>query len=212
MDNTASNTDIEGDLEVMNLPTLIQFIGQEKSEAVVELESNAHFGTLYFKNGTLRHAEVSLNDEITKGEEAVYQLLTWQTGRFKVHKDCFFPQSNMDISWDFLLMEGLRRIDERQLGEGTPVADTTKPSNLSFEDHHRAEEEALTYTIHKDLIMANIKETLSEIMTFDGAKAAAVVDWESGLTLGTVGNNGFNIDLAAAGNTNVVRSKLAIMK
>lgn len=59
--------------------------------------------------------------------------------------------------------------------------------------------------------MADLNQTLENVMAIDGAIAAALVDWESGLTLGTIGN-GLNIELAAAGNTNVVRSKLAVMK
>ena len=61
--------------------------------------------------------------------------------------------------------------------------------------------------------MASIQDTLDEIMGFDGAIAAALVDWQSGMTLGTAGGgNALNIELAAAGNTNVVRAKLAVMK
>ena len=59
--------------------------------------------------------------------------------------------------------------------------------------------------------MANIDQTLQAIMGIDGAMAAALVDWNSGMTLGTIGS-GLNIEIAAAGNTNVVRSKLSVMK
>ena len=213
MEKVTTNTDMEGDLEVMDLPTLIQFIGQEGNEAIIELESDSRFGTLYFKNGMLRHAELSSNDDaVLKGEEAVYALLTWDKGRFKVHKDSFFPESSMDASWDFLLMEGLRRIDESQLAQGTPDVDELSLSDMSSTQYSGVENNAPKFYINKEYIMSNIKETLEEIMKIDGAKATAVVDWESGLTLGTYGNNGFDIDLAAAGNTNVVRSKLSIMK
>lgn len=61
--------------------------------------------------------------------------------------------------------------------------------------------------------MANIEQTLDGAMGIDGAVAAALVDWDSGLTLGTAGGgNGFNIDLAAAGNTGVVKAKMGVMK
>ncbi|MCB0170036.1 MAG: hypothetical protein H6631_18985 [Anaerolineaceae bacterium] len=61
--------------------------------------------------------------------------------------------------------------------------------------------------------MANIQDTLDGIMEIDGAIAAAVVDWNSGMTLGTAGGGKYlDIELAAAGNTNVVRAKLDVMK
>ena len=52
--------------------------------------------------------------------------------------------------------------------------------------------------------MANIKQTLDELMTLDGAMCAAVVDSASGMMLGSVGS-GVDMELAAAGNTEVVR-------
>ena len=61
--------------------------------------------------------------------------------------------------------------------------------------------------------MSNVSDTLSECMKIDGAIGASLVDYESGLTLGTVGGRpDFDIELAASGNTQVVRSKMAVMK
>lgn len=59
--------------------------------------------------------------------------------------------------------------------------------------------------------MANIQQSLDEVLKIDGALAAALVDWESGLTLGTVGG-GIDIELAASGNTSVVKAKMAVMR
>lgn len=58
--------------------------------------------------------------------------------------------------------------------------------------------------------LANIKETLSNLLSVDGAKAAAVVDSESGMVLGKEGTL-LDLDIAAAGNTEVMRSKLKTM-
>jgi predicted regulator of Ras-like GTPase activity (Roadblock/LC7/MglB family) len=59
--------------------------------------------------------------------------------------------------------------------------------------------------------MSNLNETLSTIMSIDGAMGAAVVDFESGLLLARAGG-GVDLDLAAAGNTEVVRAKMATMR
>ena len=48
-------------------------------------------------------------------------------------------------------------------------------------------------------------------MSIDGASAAAVVDYRSGMVLGKEGT-GVNLDMAAAGNTEVVRAKMKTMK
>ncbi len=59
--------------------------------------------------------------------------------------------------------------------------------------------------------MANINETLGKLMEVDGALCAALVDVNSGMMLGSVGA-GVDLDVAAAGNTEVVRAKLKTMK
>lgn len=59
--------------------------------------------------------------------------------------------------------------------------------------------------------MANIKQTLDELMTLDGALCAAVVDSASGMMLGSAGS-GVDLEVAAAGNTEVIRSKMKTMR
>ena len=59
--------------------------------------------------------------------------------------------------------------------------------------------------------MANVNETLSALMGIDGALCAAVVDYNSGMLLGSIGS-GVDLELAAAGNTEVVRAKMKTMK
>lgn len=59
--------------------------------------------------------------------------------------------------------------------------------------------------------MANIKDSLDELMNLDGAMACALVDGNSGMVLGKAGS-GVDLDVAAAGNTEVVRAKMKTMK
>ncbi|RYY92404.1 MAG: hypothetical protein EOO24_29150 [Comamonadaceae bacterium] len=59
--------------------------------------------------------------------------------------------------------------------------------------------------------MSTIKQTLEDLMTVDGALCAAVVDSASGMMLGSIGS-GVDLEVAAAGNTEVVRSKMKVMR
>jgi len=57
----------------------------------------------------------------------------------------------------------------------------------------------------------NIEASLKALMTTDGAIGACIVDYTSGMSLGAVGG-GVDLDLAAAGNTEVVKAKMKTMK
>ncbi|ANS67831.1 hypothetical protein SLINC_5607 [Streptomyces lincolnensis] len=55
----------------------------------------------------------------------------------------------------------------------------------------------------------NIETALKEAMAVEGALGVALVDYESGMSLGSLGGGqGLDLELAAAGNTEVVRSKM----
>jgi hypothetical protein len=59
----------------------------------------------------------------------------------------------------------------------------------------------------------NIETALKEAMNIEGAIGVALVDWESGMPLGTLGGGKYlNLELAAAGNTEVVRAKMRTMQ
>lgn len=59
----------------------------------------------------------------------------------------------------------------------------------------------------------NAKEALTSLMELDGIIGGCIVDSNSGMMLGSVGGGPtFNLELAAAGNTEVVRSKRNTMR
>lgn len=59
--------------------------------------------------------------------------------------------------------------------------------------------------------MANVSDTLADLLTLDGALCAALVDYNSGMLLGSAGT-GVDLELAAAGNTEVMRAKMKAMQ
>ena len=59
----------------------------------------------------------------------------------------------------------------------------------------------------------NIETALKEAMTIDGALGASLVDWDSGMSLGNLGGGKYlDLDVAAAGNTEVIRAKMRTME
>jgi len=59
--------------------------------------------------------------------------------------------------------------------------------------------------------MANIDVSLKDLMGIDGAMGACIVDYKSGMSLGSAGA-GVDLELAAAGNSEVVKAKMETMK
>lgn len=59
--------------------------------------------------------------------------------------------------------------------------------------------------------MANLNESMTNLLALDGAMCCALVDSTSGMMLGSAGT-GVDLEVAAAGNTEVVRAKLKTMK
>ncbi|SJM67079.1 hypothetical protein [Gulosibacter sp. 10] len=60
--------------------------------------------------------------------------------------------------------------------------------------------------------MSQIDAYVNELLAIDGAIGVAIVDIASGMALATGGTPGFDLTVAAAGNSNVVRAKLATMR
>jgi hypothetical protein len=58
----------------------------------------------------------------------------------------------------------------------------------------------------------NVKESLAQILQIDGAVGCCLVDSNSGMMLGADGGGGVDLEIAAAGNTEVVRAKRKTMQ
>ena len=61
-----------------------------------------------------------------------------------------------------------------------------------------------------DLNMANINDSLASLMAIDGAMGCFIADYSSGMVLAKAGA-GVNLDVAAAGNTEVIKAKMKTM-
>ena len=85
----------------------------------------------------------------------------------------------------------------------TRKARVSPPSHSSTNPHHQP--------VEGTQIMDNTKQSLNSISEIQGMLGAALVDYESGMTLGTIGS-GIDLEIASAGNMEVMRAKQRVMK
>lgn len=102
---------LQGTLGDLSIPDLIQLHCQSGSAARLLVRGlQGEQSDLYFAGGEIVHA--ACGD--LQGAEAVYELLTWEEGSFEVEQNAAAPARTVQIPWSALLMEGLRRADERR--------------------------------------------------------------------------------------------------
>ena len=58
----------------------------------------------------------------------------------------------------------------------------------------------------------NYNDSIQQLLKTDGALAAAVVDYSSGMLLAGGGTSSIDLEIAAASNTEVLRAKMKTMK
>lgn len=104
---------LEGNIASISFPNLVQLIKLEQKTAKLEL-SRVEIGQtaeMYFIGGNLKYAAVNH----LRGEEAMFRIICWwKVGSFRVmeiaHDEC--PEHNITRPIDWVLLEGMRRMDE----------------------------------------------------------------------------------------------------
>ena len=99
---------LEGTLRLMSLASIVQINCEERNQAQLILNHQGNTGSIYFQDGEMIHAEVN---EIT-GEEAVYELLSWENGTFRLRMGAQPSLRTITNTWSGIILEGMRRIDE----------------------------------------------------------------------------------------------------
>lgn len=217
-----------GHIQGITLFGFLQLLQIERKTCSLEVKSGEKIGVLYFSAGELFNATFNQME----GEEAAYKILSWENTEIHINNAVKKEKKRIEIPLNNLLMNAVQQKDEDSL-DGTKIAQDDNefpipvmPLNQdqhSFQDDEvwnpKTEIEGLsadwidnlnlTATI-EEINMANVNATLDGLMKIDGALAAAVVDAKSGMALGTIGS-GVNLEVAAAGNSEVIRAKEKVM-
>lgn len=99
---------VQGNLREMSLANLIQVNCQEMRSARLTLEQEGQSGEVYFADGQVVHAVRG----VISGQEAVFEMLTWEDGTFTFDRDVHTAEKTISLDWNDLLLEGMQRAAE----------------------------------------------------------------------------------------------------
>lgn len=107
---------VEGELKDISLTGLVQVVCLERRTGELVIARRGEEGVIFFEKGEIVHAK-SGN---LIGEEALFHMLSWHDGSFRINDKVTVMTKTIAINWNHLLMEGMRRIDERKWEMETP--------------------------------------------------------------------------------------------
>ncbi|NQT84054.1 DUF4388 domain-containing protein [bacterium] len=102
-----------GDLKDLNIATIVQLNCVEKNTAQLTISTPKAPARIYFDKGEI--VEATYSGE--RGEEALYRILSLVEGEFRVTPMTTVPERTIFTSWEGLLLEGMRVIDEAEKGK-----------------------------------------------------------------------------------------------
>jgi DNA-binding response OmpR family regulator len=224
-------TGFSGAVRLETLPDLVQLFMLSNSSGALRIRHGQRAGAIWFDRGAVIHSECGERS----GAESFFEILTWRGGEFSMERSAVPPMLTIFEHPTALMVEAYRRLDESHVAHGEhasddsaapPVEDAVHPdgfdagaveSELEHEldvaasgasDGSPAAPNRPEQTPAKDPPMANnIQSALESLRTLDGYYGSALVDSESGLTLGIDGGGPLNLEIASAGNTEVVRAQ-----
>jgi predicted regulator of Ras-like GTPase activity (Roadblock/LC7/MglB family) len=104
---------MQGNLRDMSVGDLIQHTCQAAKVARLLLDNQEAHAEIFFEAGRVTHAACG---DLT-GEAAVFAVLEWDSGTFRLEPDVQAPARTVERSYTGLLLEGARLYDERRSAE-----------------------------------------------------------------------------------------------
>jgi CheY-like chemotaxis protein len=208
----------QGVVQGISLTGFLQLLAMERKTCVVRVVRDAErWGSFAFVDGVLTDARTSQN----AGDDAAVEMLGWGEPVLHVEPNLERIQPTVRLPLNHLVMEFARFQDESSRGLDLVETDldsafeeTDEPDDLtSFVEFHSNAHLGIAPPRTGDIDMSTVTDALTACMKIEGAIAVALVDYESGMTLGsTSARPDFDVELAASGNTQVVRAKMAVMQ
>jgi hypothetical protein len=124
--------ELKGKLSEMGLSDIVQVACKGKNQACLIVQSRGQEGSLFFEDGQIVHAILDSQE----GEEVIYELLTWEDGAFEIKQKMPPPKRTITASWQSLLLEGMRRLDEQDPRLRETASKTSQDAERTVGNNH----------------------------------------------------------------------------
>ncbi len=107
-------TGLSGRLEQLGLSSLLVMMEMERKDGVLQVQhgDDKRVGRIFLRRGQVIQARIDKDSVERDGRQCVYDMLTWQKGRFHFTAMDVDMEDLVHTSTTSLLMEGARLIDE----------------------------------------------------------------------------------------------------
>jgi hypothetical protein len=105
----AGTAAVSGSLEQLSFIDMVQILAAGRRSVRIELSDGQQKATIVLWQGQIKFAQAAGKE----GEQAVYEILTWQQGTFNLHPVETPPTPNCKLPNEMILLEGCRLLDER---------------------------------------------------------------------------------------------------
>lgn len=178
-----------GHIKGIALSMFLQLIEMEQRTCTLMVKSEDEAGYFYFTKGELLNAETGA----LSGAEAAYHMADWVNPEITITPRCTKKTKTIDATVNEILMEGCKRIDEKERRSAAAdteevIADRQAPEAAAAQSNSLKEENVMALEKHL--------EALKEVK---GYKAAGIMNYTGEmLASGSVDSN---IDLTLVGAT-----------
>jgi len=104
-----NKTGFDGVLKDIELTDIIQMCCLSSGDVSISVNKGFKKGTIFIRNGEVVHSEC----DALNGEEAFYEIVSWEGGKFEILKSIDYKEKTIQRDWKYLLIEGTRLLDEK---------------------------------------------------------------------------------------------------
>ncbi len=116
-----------GSLSQLSVPDLLQTAEVGRRSGTISFQHDGDKGQIWLRDGMVVNAFI---DDATAPEEAVYQIILWDSGTFEANFGDVEVEARFSLPPSELVLEAMRRLDEARAEGTTPDFISDEPSRL----------------------------------------------------------------------------------